>query len=171
MKSLLITTSGLVLIALFCWLLTSPDTTSGVEISKASVSNVSFSVEKVDDAGLFLPPGCGSYLGSSYYGTGFYFYPDQTLDLTCASGTITINWYVDAVPNRFTVYNSNGVLVGTSNWKGYANYPGPWGMSINTPNSGNFSFSKSTNTYTLRVETSTPSGTNDYWSVSVGCSC
>lgn len=52
---------------------------------------------------------------------------------------------------------------------GYAAYPGPWGMSLNTPQSKTISFNKGiVNAYTLRVQTVTQ-GYSDAWDASVGC--
>lgn len=72
------------------------------------------------------------------------------------------------VPNRFTVYDGNNNYVAGTSWMGYANYPGPWGMSLNTPETQTINFDKTNTTYTLKVETST-SSTSDSWYASVSC--
>lgn len=115
-------------------------------------------------------------LSGSRYTPGFYIYPDNALDVqtgnTCTgiNNAATFSFYVADVPNRFTIYDNSGNLIYTSNWRGYANYPGPWGQSLSTPNTFSYSYNGSAGRYlTLRVETvvsNQPGYLNDYWSAS-----
>ncbi|MBV9963791.1 MAG: hypothetical protein JO072_16230 [Parafilimonas sp.] len=108
--------------------------------------------------------GCGANLSGSYGGSGYYLYPAYDLDFTSTSYAAVISVSVTSydVPNRFTVYNASGSVVASTSWMGYANYPGPWGMSLNTPETQTIHFSKTNTTYTLKVETST-TNTSDSW--------
>lgn len=56
-------------------------------------------------------------------------------------GVITVNlfWSSYDRPNRFNLYE-DGVLIQTTGWKGYAPYPGPWGLSLSTSESGTITF-------------------------------
>lgn len=114
--------------------------------------------------------GCGSNLSGSYGGTGYYTYPANTLDLTTTSYAAQISISVGSydVPNRFTIYDANNNYVAGTSWMGYANYSGPWGMSLNTPQTQTITFDKKNTTYTLKVETSTTS-ISDSWYASVSC--
>jgi hypothetical protein len=77
---------------------------------------------------------CGSIFDGSYSGTGLYTY--ETIDIgTEITSNINFVWGTDNRPNRFSVYDIDG-LVWTSGWVGVANYGGPWGESLNTPISG-----------------------------------
>lgn len=116
-------------------------------------------------------------LSGSRSETGFHIYPDQALDVqtgyTCTN-TLTnaanFTFYVADVPNRFTLYDSNGNSFYTSGWQGNANYQGPWGSSLSTSNTFSYAYDGSRGRYiTLRVETvveNAPNHTNDYWQVS-----
>lgn len=100
---------------------------------------------------------CGTYLNNNHAGTGYYLYPDNTLDLSCAkdTSTVTIGCTYYDVPNRFTVYDKNGVVV-TTNWIGWAHCTGPWGFSVTTPQAEtfiSFTYYSSQAPYKLRVET------------------
>lgn len=115
--------------------------------------------------------GCGGSLSGSWGVNGYHAYVKDTLDVTAAvtGHTIRLSLQSYDVPNRFTVYNAaTGALVATSGWMGFANYSGPWGMSINTPTSGTLNFTKSTNIYLLLVETSV-NGTSDAWNTTMSC--
>lgn len=115
---------------------------------------------------------CGLTFTSSYTGSSFYTYPDQTLVLTGTSISALCTEYDR--PNRFTVYNSLGFVVSTG-WIGTASYPGPWGSSLNNPGPDTISFSySSANTpYYMRVEAgpADPSSpTSDSYEFTVSCS-
>jgi hypothetical protein len=114
---------------------------------------------------------CSGFLSGAWGVNGFHAYVKDTINVTTATTghTIRLNLQSYDVPNRFTVYNAaTGAFVVTSNWMGFASYAGPWGMSINTPTSGQLNFTKTTNLYLLLVETSV-NGTSDAWDVSVSC--
>ena len=114
--------------------------------------------------------GCGSNLSANYGGSGYYTYPLYSIDLATTSYAAQISISVTSydVPNRFTVYDGNNNSIASTSWMGYANYPGPWGMSLNTAQSQTMNFSKTNTAYTLKVETST-SGISDGWYASVSC--
>lgn len=126
-----------------------------------------------------------STCGGSYNGTyttinSYYTYPSRAIDVSCAATGATITIYYDAVeiPNRFTVKTAGGTTMGTSGWRGYASYGGPWGSSLSVNTSGSFSFTKGAGvtTYYLYVETLTPPNYNynpntDAWSASASCTC
>lgn len=122
------------------------------------------------------PCACGTYISDNHTGSGFYIYTDKIIDLACApyggKYGLAIQLYCDPVdvPNRFTVYDSNGQLVATSGWLGSADYSGPWGMSLSKP-AQSISFSRQgiSSFYYLRVETSTQPGYSDTWGVTVSC--
>jgi len=114
--------------------------------------------------------GCSGSFSNSYYGSQYYVYPPNTITITPGSTTITAYCNAYDVPNRFTLRNAAGNNVASSGWKGYANYPGPWGMSLN--NGSNATISASVNhptTFTLEVETVPSGGISDAWSASIGC--
>jgi hypothetical protein len=114
---------------------------------------------------------CGSFLSGSYYGTGYYSYEYNNFDLIAIPNFSTINISVSSydVPNRFSVYDVNNNFVASSGWMGYAQYPGPWGMSLNTTQSKTLTFNKGTiNSYTLRVETVTQY-VSDAWEAGINC--
>lgn len=102
--------------------------------------------------------GCGGSFSRSYSGQGYYTYPQDTIDVSTTVEGSTINVQISAydVPNRFTIYDAlTGNNVASSPWMGYANYSGPWGISLNQPSSGTLYFTRtSSNTYYLKVETS-----------------
>jgi hypothetical protein len=117
----------------------------------------------------------GSIAGT-YAGTNQYTYPNQPISSTVDS-YIRFDWEVVDRPNRFTVYDSTGLLW-TSGWVGQANYTGPWGASLNTAvlGSGYVCFQSTSGRY-VKVETgpaspSTPiSDAYDYTIVCLGSSC
>jgi hypothetical protein len=118
----------------------------------------------------------GAYNGS--YGTiaSYYTYPINTFDVTCAPAGSIITVYCTAldVPNRFTILDASNNYVTGSSWQGNAAYPGPWGSSVSNSGSTILTFTKSGNTYKLRVETLTPPNYNfspqtDYWSATASC--
>ncbi|TRT78270.1 MAG: hypothetical protein EWV82_18015 [Microcystis aeruginosa Ma_AC_P_19900807_S299] len=114
---------------------------------------------------------CGSPLSGSYYGSGYYTYPNYSLNFSSIPAGSTINISVSSydVPNRFFIYDLNNNLITSSGWMGYANYSGPWGMSLNTLQNKILTFNKGNiNDYVLKVETSTQSY-SDGWEGSVSC--
>lgn len=127
----------------------------------------------VDENPLARTATCSSpFLNGSYSGTGYYTYPADYLDVTCVANgaTITLSCNSIEVPNRFNVYNSSGTLIATTGWIGYANYPGPWGSSLNGPQSRTLSFTKSGNSYRVTVET-VGGSISDAWEATLGCTC
>lgn len=114
--------------------------------------------------------GCGAFLNGTYGGSGSYTYSDYSLDLSSAASgaTISINVTSYDVPNKFDVYDAASNLVVSSAWMGYATYYGPWGASLNTPQSKTISFSKTSTSYVLRVQTITQ-GYSDSWEASISC--
>jgi hypothetical protein len=116
--------------------------------------------------------GCGGFASGSYGGSGYYTYPATTIDASSISATGHISVYCTPydVPNRFTVKNSSGTTVGYTGWLGYANYPGPWGQSLNAGAQTIYFTRGSSTTFTLSVETVAPSSQNDAWEASIGCS-
>jgi RHS repeat-associated protein len=115
--------------------------------------------------------GCGSFLDGQHSGGGYYQYPDNMINLSNVAQSGAVQIYCDAIeiPNRFTVYDGNNNFVASTEWMGYADYGGPWGSSLNTPVHQTISFTKQTNTYTLKVETSPPSNISDAWNASISC--
>jgi hypothetical protein len=112
------------------------------------------------------------FLNGYFSGYGYHKYPSDFLNASCLANGATITLSVNCVevPNRFTVYDGNGNWVAGTGWIGYANYYGPWGASVNGPVSMTLTFTKTTSTYRLDVETSTASQ-NDAWEASFGCTC
>jgi hypothetical protein len=91
---------------------------------------------------------CGNAAGEgSYAGTDLYVYPNTYI---CSTFTNTAILWVSALdrPNRFSIYDSSGQVT-SSGWVGIANYPGPWGASLNvvTPISIPFTWNSSTDRY------------------------
>ncbi len=76
--------------------------------------------------------------GTITFSTGALDYGQYpTRDVCSTSDTCFVfNWNVIERPNRFNVYDNNGLLW-TSGWVGVASYSGPWGSSLNTATSGN----------------------------------
>lgn len=71
----------------------------------------------------------------SYSGTSQYTYPDRSV--SSASNQYSVfYWVTYDRPNRFTLIDDSGTIY-TTGWVGYANYPGPWGDSLNTATTGN----------------------------------
>jgi hypothetical protein len=100
---------------------------------------------------------CGEYFSNTHSGLGFYLYSDTPLDFSCADSgaTVTVGCTYYDVPNRFTVYDNNSLVV-TTNWIGWAHCSGPWGFSITTAQAEtfiNFTYVPANAPYKLRVET------------------
>jgi len=116
--------------------------------------------------------GCGGSFNGSYYGPGYYLYPQDTIDVssTVEGSTITVPVSSYDVPNRFTIYSNTGTLLAGSPWMGYANYSGPWGQSLNTNPNGTLTFTRTSSAiYYLKVETLVH-GTSDSYYATVSCS-
>lgn len=124
--------------------------------------------------GVALKCGCG------YQGTvddmNFYIFPSIPIDFTGVQNGSTITLAYDSINriNRFDIYNvTDSTITVSSGWVGLADYPGPWGASINTPTTGDISFIyDNTKTYVLNVQAggADPNNqTNDAWSVVLGC--
>jgi hypothetical protein len=80
--------------------------------------------------------GCsGGTISGTYSGNNQYTYPNQPVS-SIVDSYINFSWGSIDRPNRFTVYDSTGLLW-TSGWVGFADYAGPWGPSLNTPSTGN----------------------------------
>lgn len=118
---------------------------------------------------------CSKTYTSSYTGSSFYIYPDQTLTITGTSVTgLSILCTEYDRPNRFSAYNTSG-LITTTGWVGTASYPGPWGSTLNNPGpkTMSFSYSSSSTPYYVRVEAgpADPSApTSDSYEFTVTCS-
>jgi hypothetical protein len=85
---------------------------------------------------------------------------------------INFQWVSLDRPNRFGVYDSNGLVYSTG-WKGFANYPGIWGPSLNTNTSGNENvcFTSLTGRY-VRVDVGSADPSNpvsDYFTWDLTC--
>jgi hypothetical protein len=127
--------------------------------------------------GLAIPLKCGcGYEGNIDIMT-FYAYPFIALDFSGIVNGSLIKFGYNSVSriNRFDIYNvTDGTTATTSDWAGAANYPGPWGATINTPATGTIQFVyNSAKTYQLRVVVGAadPSNQlNDNWSISMACS-
>lgn len=115
---------------------------------------------------------CGSYISDDYYGQGYYVYPNYSLDLSGTPQGSTINVTVNSydIPNRFTIKDENGSIVASTSWMGYVDYNGPWGSSLNTPETQTLSFVKDiASSFVLTVETVAGNNYSDAWSVGVSC--
>lgn len=137
----------------------------------STISKTEKTVNKTESIAVAALYTCGSYLSDYFYGIGFYRYPPYDFDL---SGTplgsaiqVSVNSY--DIPNRFTITDPTGNIVAVTGWMGYVNYPGPWGPSLNTPQTATLSFiTDFSGTYTLTVETSTET-ISDSWDASISC--
>jgi hypothetical protein len=113
--------------------------------------------------------GCGGSFSGSWGTTGYHQYARDTIKVDTLTRTLHINMNAYDVPNRFTVYDSLNNIVAASPWMGYANYSGPWGLSINTATTGTLNFSRGAYTkFTLLVETSVKT-TSDTYIANVSC--
>lgn len=88
--------------------------------------------------------------------------------------TVHLNYNVYGRPNRFTLYE-DGSTIQSTGWKGYAPYPGPWGLSLSTSESGDIVFNPLPGkVYKIRVEAG-PAGPSPYdladnYTITVSCS-
>jgi len=126
----------------------------------------------INNLGINSIYGCGGNPSGSSATPGYFKYPDITIDLSSTSNYATISVTVNSydIPNRFTIKDSKGNIVASTSWMGFVNYSGPWGMSLNTPETKTLTFPKKImNTFTLTVETSVNS-ISDSWNASISCS-
>lgn len=113
---------------------------------------------------------CTGSAGGSYAGLGQHYYPIIDLCDTLPSN-IEMEWNSYDRPNRFTVYDNSGQL-GTTGWVGYANYAGPWGLSLNTAQSGymNITFGSLYGRYILvEAGPAGPDELSDSWNLAINC--
>jgi hypothetical protein len=115
--------------------------------------------------------GCGGFLDGSWGTNGFHQYVKDTirLDSIPAADTIRISVNSYDVPNRFTVYDASGTIVAGTSWMGHVSYSGPWGMSINTVETGTLYFKRGTSAYFLFLVETSVNGTSDSYTVSITC--
>jgi len=114
---------------------------------------------------------CNDFVTNSYAGNDFHIYDPVQICNGLATSTIQFNWFALDRPNRFSIYDNSG-LVTTSGWVGYANYPGPWGLSLSTPSSGTIGAPYTSDMY-LQVEAGPASPTtpiSDTWDGQFVCS-
>lgn len=116
---------------------------------------------------------CGaSFTGNSPTGAvGYYSYPPFELDLsgTPQGSTVTVNVSSYDIPNRFLIKDTRGYVVAYTDWMGYSSRPGPWGPSLNTPQSATLTFTTDlASPFTLVAET-VINGSYDYWHGSFYC--
>lgn len=102
--------------------------------------------------------------------TGSGSYPQREVCSTSSTYFI-FNWSVQERPNVFGVYDANG-LIWSSGWVGVANYPGPWGASLNTATGGSsalLQFTSESGRYVLiqygNADPSNPIGDSATWSL------
>ena len=113
--------------------------------------------------------GCsGGTISGTYSGNEQYTYPSQPVSSSVDS-YINFSWGSLDRPNRFSVYDSTGLLW-TSGWVGFADYAGPWGASLNTPSTGNSNicFLSSSGRYVL-VEAGNASPISDAYDYVMTC--
>lgn len=154
-----------------CYSLTSSLETTA-SISGAIVLNI---YDNCDDCTGSVPPptscvSCSAILSDTYSGTNQYTYPQIDI-CSNVSSSFTLEWTSYDRPNRFAVYDSTGQVASTG-WKGYANYAGPWGLSLNTATNGTLSvtFASSTGRYLLiDAGPAGPSGNSDSWTAKITC--
>jgi hypothetical protein len=116
---------------------------------------------------------CGTTVSRSNTSTQSYIYPKELIDLSgTTSPTIYLNWSVGDIPNRIAVYNSENFQVANTGWKGSANYPGPWGSTLQTANTGTLDFQKASGDgrffYILADNAGHPT-LGDNWQATLSC--
>ena len=117
---------------------------------------------------------CGGTINGSYDQNG---YTLQTYALNLAGATDGLNIIVSCTsnerPDRFSVYDDLGALIGTTDWKGSASYAGPWGATLNDTSTEDITFVyDDARTYELRVDVGPAdpaSPINDAWTAVVTC--
>jgi len=114
---------------------------------------------------------CNDFISGSYAGNDYHIYENYPICNDLGTGTIQFNWSALDRPNRFNLYDGTG-LVATSGWVGYANYPGPWGLSLSTPTTGTIGAPYTSDMY-LQVEAGPANPTtpvSDAWQGTFICS-
>jgi hypothetical protein len=120
--------------------------------------------------GGFCSP-CDDFVAATYAGSDYHLYNPYYICNDLGTANITFNWVALDRPNRFSLYDSTGLIV-TSGWVGSASYPGPWGASLSTPNSGTLGTPYTSDMY-LRVEAGPADPTSpisDAWQGTFICS-
>ena len=120
--------------------------------------------------GDFCSP-CDDFVASTYDGNDYHIYNNYFICNDLGTSTIQFNWVALDRPNRFNLYGPSGLLA-TSGWVGTATYPGPWGASLSTPNSGTLGVPYTNGMY-LQVEAGPASPTSpisDAWQGIFVCS-
>lgn len=118
---------------------------------------------------------CGATITDTYAPSAYYTYADKHIDVYNSDiSQLLFNFNANDRPNRFTVYDENGLLVATSGWVGTASYSGPWGASLSTSPSGSLTVIRDPGStyYSLRVEAgpaNPASPISDSWTVQVLC--
>jgi len=114
---------------------------------------------------------CNDFVSGSYAGNDYHIYSPLFICNDLGTANITFNWVALDRPNRFSLYDSSGLLA-TSGWVGTATYPGPWGASLSTANSGTLGVPYTSDMY-LQVEAGPASPTSpvsDTWQGTFVCS-
>lgn len=118
----------------------------------------------LEDANCTTPPStcynCGEYVNGNYSGIDYHAYENYYICDGLDTTEINISWTSIDRPNRFTIYQ-DGSLVTTTGWVGTATYPGPWGLSLSTPNSGLLSTAYVTGLNTYVYVEAGPADPND----------
>jgi hypothetical protein len=147
-----------------------PDPQNGNRaISPEQPLTVNGSNDRVANITSLRTAGCGGSFSGTWGTTGYHQYAKDTIKVDTSTRTLHINLNAYDVPNRFTVYDSLNNIVAASPWMGFANYSGPWGISLNTSPTGTLNFSRGSYTrFYLLVETSVKS-TTDAYTTSITC--
>lgn len=138
-------------------------------VMQSQCDNSQVSAEQTTVVPAYSSNVCSDVISGTHTHNGYYAYPSYLLDTRAATSTVTLTYDVIDVPNRFTIYDSNGNLIVTSGWRGVAAYPGPWGGSLNTTTTGSISFTATDCFYRLLVESNTNTSYADAFSVSIAC--
>jgi hypothetical protein len=122
--------------------------------------------------------GCGDTISDTTESTSFVIYTYNLNFNNLNNGvTINLNYFAGDRPNKFQVFDNNGVLVVETTWIGSDNtyYGGPWiyPENINPNNTGTISFTyNSSKTYTLTVLVGNANPSNplvDTFTVNITC--
>lgn len=115
---------------------------------------------------------CGNYFFGESFGYGEVHYQDIPLDFSNnTESSIHVRAWLGAwgTPNRFAIYDPNGILVASTGWLGQTMTSGPWGSFLNGPGELELEFVvKNLSGYKLKVETFITENT-DYWDVQINC--
>lgn len=129
-------------------------------------------------------PTCQGFISGTNESQGSYSYPENCMFIPANVETINLQYDAQDRPNRFSVYDSNGLLLATSGWVGTATWNGPWTSIVNGnpvqnlgPGFGTLNVPRdiaSNGNYKLIVETgpsnpATPSNISDAWEVNISC--